>query len=217
MGCPGNVPGSINNSNVGHFVGAGADRGSERIIINLDAEVGRERARQARQRRNVEGRQSTPMAILQLDRQKRRALTDQPRDHRRCNPHAASGKLLLCSTQRNGAIDCRGEGRISIAVLGSSNVIEHGAELRTLVTRPDPQNPSVFEEHGRISIDGMGSISIKTVSLGGDEPSVDPGWIHGYAVFRIASGDGAFAGASGYVKPTSRWIRMVECTTPKRS
>lgn len=98
-----------------------------------------------------------------------------------------------------GAIDCWADGRVSIGVLGSDDMSERGATLRTLVSRPDPDKPNEFEEHGQIAIDGMGSISIETFAPGGDGPSVDRGWIRGYAVFKITNGDGAFAGASGYV------------------
>ena len=102
-------------------------------------------------------------------------------------------------TVEGSTVDVRGAGEVKLGVLGSDIETVHRAELRTIVTRPDPKDPGVFEESGKITVDDMGSIFIETLEPGGDGPAVDPGWIRGYAVFRITGGDGAFDGASGYV------------------
>jgi len=102
-------------------------------------------------------------------------------------------------TVEGSTVDVHGTGEVKLGVLGSDIETAYHAELRTIVTRPDPLNANAFEESGKITIDGVGSILIETLVPGGDGPSVDPGWIRGYAVFRITGGDGAFAGASGYV------------------
>lgn len=117
-------------------------------------------------------------------------------------------------TVEGSTVDVRGAGEVKLGVLGSDIETVHRAELRTIVTRPDPKDPGVFEESGKITVDDMDRSSSKPWSRAATDPRSTRDGSAGTRCSASPEGTAPSTAPPATSPPTSRSIRTGSCTTP---
>ena len=91
--------------------------------------------------------------------------------------------------------------RARLTATGVEATVEmlEGVETATLEAEIELTGDGTFVESGRIRYGAAGSVTFETVGRGVRGPSAIPGRVVGAVIWRVVTGDGRFADATGYI------------------
>jgi hypothetical protein len=121
-------------------------------------------------------------------------------------PGSEDGKLSVSAKASGNVL------RTSIGAAGIDAVLEPAAGEATFHSDVQMMGDTNFDERGRITFGSAGSVLFSTVGRGVLGPSPEKGLTHGSVIWKVDSGDGKFAGATGLITSNFVFNEAMEVT-----